>query len=208
MRGSDYAELRAFVTVVSHGNFARAGRRTQNFSIDTQSDDPGVGNAARCALVESDDAQRLLDQCRRAPSRALQAGYGRDGSSGSGCRQSARHTGGNTSVHMSRTPAATYLEPILGRFHEAYPDIILDVTIDEAVTDIVEAGYDVGIRLGEFLEADLVAVKLGGEQRQLAVASPDYITRHGQPETPADLLHHHCINWRQQAAPAATSGSS
>src|SRR5882757_9331488 len=64
------------------GRFARQlcarGRRTQNFSIDTQSDDPGVGNAARCALVESDDAQRLLDQCRRAPSRALQAGYGRD----------------------------------------------------------------------------------------------------------------------------------
>jgi DNA-binding transcriptional LysR family regulator len=197
MRGSDYAELRAFVTVVSHGNFARAAAELR-ISASTLSQ--------TIRELETRLGVRLLNRTTRSVSLT-----------NAGARLHARFKpamaemeaavqdvvnlrdtpAGTLRVHMSRTPAATYLEPILGRFHEAYPDIILDVTIDEAVTDIVEAGYDVGIRLGEFLEADMVAVKLGGEQRQLAVASPDYITRHGQPETPADLLHHHCINWRQ-----------
>ena len=100
-------------------------------------------------------------------------------------------------VHIPAAPAAAYLEPVLGRFHAAYPDIVLDVTVEDSVPNIVDAGYDVGVRLGELLEADMVGVKLGGEQRQLVVASPDYIARHGCPEEPADLLRHRCINWRQ-----------
>jgi DNA-binding transcriptional LysR family regulator len=72
--------------------------------------------------------------------------------------------------------------------------------VDEAVTDIVEAGYDVGIRLGEFIAADMVAVRLSDEQRQIAVASPAYLKQYGRPDTPADLLHHRCINWRQPGA--------
>ncbi|MBB6412191.1 LysR substrate-binding domain-containing protein [Mesorhizobium sangaii] len=72
-----------------------------------------------------------------------------------------------------------------------------DETIDDAALDIVEAGYDVSARLGEFLEADMVAAALGGTQRQLAVASPDYLARDGSPSAPADLLLHHCINWRR-----------
>src|SRR5262249_34270590 len=100
-------------------------------------------------------------------------------------------------VHMPSVAAAAYIEPILGKFHEAYSDIVLDVTIDDSVTDIVKAGYDAGARLGEFLEADMVAVKLGGEQRQLVVASPDYIMRYGRPGQPSDLLRHRCITWRQ-----------
>jgi DNA-binding transcriptional LysR family regulator len=197
MRGSDYAELRAFVAVVAHGNFARAAAGLR-ISASTLSQ--------TIRELEARLGVRLLNRTTRSVSLT-----------NAGARLHARFKpamaemeaavqdvvnlrdtpAGTLRVHMSRIPAATYLEPILGRFHEAYPDIILDVTIDEAVTDIVEAGYDVGIRLGEFLEADMVAVKLGGEQRQLVVASPDYIARHGQPETPADLLHHRCINWRQ-----------
>jgi len=94
-------------------------------------------------------------------------------------------------------PASAYLEPVLGRFHERYPDIVVDVTIDDSVTNIVEGGYDVGARLGEFLEGDMVAVKLGGEQRQLVVASPDYIARYGRPRSRRICFGHHCINWRQ-----------
>ena len=70
-------------------------------------------------------------------------------------------------------------------------------SLEDSVVDIVGAGYDVGVRLGEFLEADMVAVQLGGGQRQLVVGSPDYVARCGRPETPADLLRHNCINWRQ-----------
>src|SRR5262249_14341636 len=90
----------------------------------------------------------------------------------------------------------TVLEPLLGAFHKAYPAIVLDLTFEDAPTDIVAGGYDVGIRLGELLEQDLVGVPLGGAVRQIAVASPSYAADHGLPQTPDDLLHHRCINWR------------
>ena len=104
---------------------------------------------------------------------------------------------GTLRLHIPRLAAITYLEPILGAFHRAYPDIVLDVTVDDAVIDIVEAGYDAGVRLGELLDRDVVAFKLSDDFRELAVASPDYVARHGRPHAPADLLQHSCINWRQ-----------
>jgi DNA-binding transcriptional LysR family regulator len=91
---------------------------------------------------------------------------------------------------------ATHLEPAIGRFHEVYSDILLDVTIDDSVIDIVKAGFDVGIRPGELLENDIVAFRMGGRLRQLAVASPEYLARYGVPKTPSDV-HRHAASRRQ-----------
>ncbi|TXI05492.1 MAG: LysR family transcriptional regulator [Rhizobium sp.] len=197
MRGSDYAELRAFATVVAQGSFARAAAElrispsTLSQTIRELETRLGVRllNRTTRSLSLTHAGARLHERFK--PAMAEMDAAVQD-------IVNLRDTpAGTLRVHIPRIPAAMFLEPVLGRFHEAYPDIILDVTVDEAVTDIVEAGYDVGIRLGEFLEPDMVAVRLGGEQRQLAVASPSYVARHGKPETPADLLHHRCINWRQ-----------
>lgn len=197
MRGSDYAELRAFAAVVAHGNFARAAAElrisasTLSQTIRALEARLGVRllNRTTRSLSVTEAGQRL--HARFKPAMAEMEAAVEDAI---GLRD---RPAGTLRVHMPSVAAATYLEPVLGRFHEAYPDIVLDVTIDDAATDIVAAGYDIGARLGEFLEADMVAVRLGGEQRQLAVASPDYISRHGRPETPADLLQHRCINWRR-----------
>ena len=83
-----------------------------------------------------------------------------------------------------------------GEFHQSFPDIVLDLTIDDAVIDIVEAGFDVGVRLGDLLERDVVAFKLGGNLREIPVAAPSYLNTHGCPATPSDLHSHSCINWR------------
>ncbi|TIT99504.1 MAG: LysR family transcriptional regulator, partial [Mesorhizobium sp.] len=64
--------------------------------------------------------------------------------------------------------------------------------------DIIAAGFDAGVRLGEVIERDMIAVPLTGDQRQVAVATPDYLARHGTPEHPRDLVHHRCIGWRPQ----------
>ncbi|TCB40665.1 LysR family transcriptional regulator [Rhizobium leguminosarum bv. viciae] len=197
MRGSDYAELKAFVTIVAHGNFARAaaelGMSASTLSQTIRALEARLGlrllNRTTRSISLTDAGERLHARFRPAMIEMEAA-----------VRNvvDARDTpAGTLRVHLPSVAAATFLEPTLGRFHAAYPDIVLDVTIDDAVTDIVEAGYDVGARLGEFLEADMIAVQLGGEQRQLAVASPEYIVRHGRPNVPGDLLQHHCINWRR-----------
>ena len=197
MRGSDYAELRAFVTVVAHGNFARAAAElgisasTLSQTIRTLEARLGVRllNRTTRSVSLTDVGERL--HARFKPAMLEMDAAVED------IVSSRDAPAGRLRVHMPSVAAAAYLEPALGRFHATFPDIVLDVTVDDSVTDIVKFGYDVGARLGEFLAGDMVAVKLGGEQRQLAVASPAYVARHGRPETPADLLRHRCINWRQ-----------
>jgi DNA-binding transcriptional LysR family regulator len=85
---------------------------------------------------------------------------------------------------------------MLRNFHDTYPDIVLDITLDDEVVDMVAGGFDAAIRVGEVIERDMIAVKLGPDLRQVAVASPDYLARHGTPENPRDLHAHACINWR------------
>ncbi|WP_095091409.1 LysR family transcriptional regulator [Mesorhizobium sophorae] len=197
MRGSDYAELKAFAAVVAHGSFARAAEDLR-ISASTLSQ--------TIRQLETRLGLRLLNRTTRSLSlteagASLHARFApamAEMEAAVGDATALRDTpAGVLRVHMPSVAAATYLEPLLGRFHEAWPDIVLDVTIDDAAVDIVEAGYDVSARLGEFLEADMVAVALGGTQRQLAVASPDYLARYGSPSAPADLLQHRCINWRR-----------
>lgn len=69
-------------------------------------------------------------------------------------------------------------------------------TLDDKVSDIVVGGFDVAIRLGKTIERDMVAIRIGPDLRQLAVASPAYLAEHGTPSTPDDLLNHRCIRWR------------
>jgi DNA-binding transcriptional LysR family regulator len=86
--------------------------------------------------------------------------------------------------------------PLLTAFLIAYPDIRIDITVTDEEFDIVEHGFDAGVRLGEVIEQDMIAVPVSGRQRQIAVASPAYIARHGVPQHPRDLVSHVCVGWR------------
>jgi DNA-binding transcriptional LysR family regulator len=86
--------------------------------------------------------------------------------------------------------------PLLARFAEAHPQVTVDVTVTDDEFDIVARGYDAGIRLGEVIEQDMIAVPVSGPQREVAAAAPDYLARHGVPSHPRDLLSHRCIGWR------------
>ncbi len=86
--------------------------------------------------------------------------------------------------------------PLLAGFMQAYPGLNLDVTITDEEFDIVEAGFDMGVRLGEVLEQDMMAVPVSAMQRHCAVASPDYLARRDAPHHPRELIDHACIGWR------------
>lgn len=81
-----------------------------------------------------------------------------------------------------------------------YPDIKLEFSIDNGLRNIVEGGFDAGIRLGESVEKDMIAVRIGPDWRLVAVASPGYLATHPAPEHPHDLVRHTCINMRQARA--------
>lgn len=86
--------------------------------------------------------------------------------------------------------------PLLARFAEAHPQVTVDVTVTDDEFDIVAQGFDAGVRLGEVIEQDMIAVPVGGPQREIAAASPAYLAQHGVPDHPRDLLNHRCIGWR------------
>ncbi|MGV1757553.1 LysR family transcriptional regulator [Rhizobium sp. A22-96] len=86
--------------------------------------------------------------------------------------------------------------PFLASFAEANPEVQIDVTVTDEEFDIVAEGYDAGVRLGEVIEQDMIAVPVAGDERQLAVCSPGYLQRFGAPSHPSELAAHRCIGWR------------
>jgi DNA-binding transcriptional LysR family regulator len=94
----------------------------------------------------------------------------------------------------------TTADPVLARlpladFLAAHPHVRLDVVVSDAVVDIVAAGFDAGIQLGEVIDRDMVAVPVTGDIRMTVVGSPAYLARRGTPRHPRDLVDHECLNW-------------
>jgi DNA-binding transcriptional LysR family regulator len=107
---------------------------------------------------------------------------------------------GTIRITTSGHAAETILMPGLAKFLLDYPDVHVEAIIDSGLTDIVTQRYDAGIRLGEQVEKDMIAVRIGPQLRMAAVASPSYFAAHSKPKTPQDLVRHSCINLRLQTS--------
>ncbi|MNB88869.1 HTH-type transcriptional regulator DmlR [compost metagenome] len=196
MRGSEFAELKAFVAVVERGSFARAA------------DHLGLSRSALSQIIRQLEARlrvRLLNRTTRSvsptePGRRLHERMApmlreMDEAVAQAMGANAR-AAGTLRINTLSMGAKRVLAPRLGRFAQANPDVVLDIVIDDGLSDIAGEGFDAGIRVGGRLQNDMVAVRLTPDFELLAVASPDYLARHGTPRTPADLSRHACINWR------------
>ncbi|MCI1015627.1 LysR family transcriptional regulator [Herbaspirillum sp. C7C2] len=198
MRGSDFAELKAFVAVVERQSFARAAEHL------------GLSPSALSQTIRQLEGRigaRLLNRTTRsvAPSASGELLYRRVAplfrEMAAAVAEASEATGkmsGTLRINTLGIAARTLIAPRLSRFHQAHPDVVLDIVVDDALTDIVEGRFDAGIRVGNRLEKDMVAVRLTPDLNMVAVASPDYLARRGTPRTPADLHQHTCINWRLQ----------
>ncbi|MEF2073017.1 LysR family transcriptional regulator [Consotaella aegiceratis] len=96
--------------------------------------------------------------------------------------------------------AQTILEPKLPGFLLANPGVNVEVDVDDNLTDIVAAGFDAGIRFGEGVEKDMIAVRIGPDLRTVLVATPDYFERYPKPATPFELDRHLCVNYRLKSS--------
>lgn len=103
---------------------------------------------------------------------------------------------GQLRLNVPRTAAYLLLMPLLPAFLQRYPHIRLDLVCDDKLVDIVSSGFDAGMRFGETLAADMVAVRVGPPMRFAVIASPGYLARHGTPQHPAELAQHNCIRHR------------
>ncbi|WP_333501183.1 LysR family transcriptional regulator [Kluyvera genomosp. 2] len=114
----------------------------------------------------------------------------------SALRDTRDRPAGNIRLTVGEHSMNTLIWPQIKPFMQQYPEINIEVTVDNGLTDIVDARYDAGIRLGEQVARDMIAVRIGPDMRMAVVGSPDYLARCGVPQTPHDLQHHRCINMR------------
>ncbi|MDD2859598.1 MAG: LysR family transcriptional regulator [Acidiphilium sp.] len=103
---------------------------------------------------------------------------------------------GTIRINAGEHPAVFVLQPALRRLLLDNPDIRVEIVVDYGLTDIVAQGYDAGVRLGEQIAKDMIAVRIGPDMRMAVVGSPDYFARHPIPLTPQDLTAHNCIGIR------------
>jgi DNA-binding transcriptional LysR family regulator len=196
MRGSEYAELRAFAAIAEHGSFTRAASHlgispsalTQTIRALEERLGIRLLNRTTRSVAPSEAGARLLARLRPALA---------DLDSAVADVRSLRHVpSGVLRINTSRFAAVHFLAPLIAPFHQACPEVVLDLVIDDRLVDIVADRCDAGVRLGEIVEKDMVAVKLTGDVEMMVVAAPSYLDRCGTPETPRDLRGHRCINFR------------
>ena len=104
---------------------------------------------------------------------------------------------GTLRINLAAVAAEQLVCPHLPDFLARYPEVTVELYADRTLADIVEGQFDAGIRLGECLQRDMVALPLGPMQRQAIVATPAYLARRGVPATPDALTGHDCIRWRR-----------
>lgn len=109
---------------------------------------------------------------------------------------------GTLRLNAARISTALVVQPLLAGFLREHPHVQLELTNDEGFIDIVEKGFDAGVRFGESVHRDMVAIPLGGPVEVAVVATPEYLRRHPAPRHPDDLAHHNCIRFRFAATGA------
>ena len=196
LRGADYAELAAFAVVAEVRSFSRAAQRLEisrsalSHAIRSLEERLGTRllNRTTRSVALTEAGRSLLD--RLAPALAEIA------DALDGLNAFRERPAGTVRLNLPRLAAEVALVPNFRAFAAAFPDVRLDLTVDDGLTDIVAGGFDAGIRPGELVQRDMVAVRITPDLRNAIVGSPAYFAACPIPRSPRDLADHACINYR------------
>lgn len=190
------AELAALAVIAAHGSFRKAADEL-GYSPSTLSH--------MMRTLEASMGVRLLHRTTRSVSPtevcatllARMQPILRDFDAALGEAALARaQPAGVLRINTSEMAAGLLLEKVVPTFLARFPDVALDLVTEGRLVDIVAAGFDAGVRLGEAVPQDMIAARFGGNTRFIAVASPRYLKTKSAPVTPDDLRNHRCIRFR------------
>jgi DNA-binding transcriptional LysR family regulator len=196
MPNQNFNELATFVTVAQERSFTRAAAKL------------GVSQSALSQTIQGLEAKlglRLLTRTTRSVGpteagerllRTLAPRFEDIANEVAALSDMRDRPAGTLRITAGEHPAVSVLEPALARLLIDYPDIKVELTVDYGLTDIAAEGYDAGVRLGEQVAKDMIAVRISPDIKMGVVASPEYLRGAGTPQVPQDLTHHNCINIR------------
>lgn len=196
MRREELVDLNAFLTVAEEQSFTRAAAKlgtsqsSLSHTIRRLESRLGVRLLTRTtrSVAPTEAGERLLGTLRPALDSI--------GAELTSLGELREKPAGTIRVTTSGHAANTVLWPALEKLLPDYPDIHVELSIDSGLTDIVTERFDAGVRLGEALAKDMIAVRIGPDLRMAVVGSPAYFKRRPIPHTPQDLAEHQCINLR------------
>ncbi|QND38928.1 LysR family transcriptional regulator [Rhizobium leguminosarum bv. viciae] len=197
MRHGDFSELAAFIAVAEAGSFTRASAKlglsqsAVSYSVRMLEQRLGVRLISRTtrSLSLTDAGERML--------RSLRPAFEHIESEIAAVTALRDKPAGTIRITTFRYAAMSVLWPVMTTFLAEYPDIEMEVILDEGLTDIVAGRFDAGIRIGEQVQKDMVAVRIGPDLRMAVVGSPSYFQNRTIPMTPRDLGDHRGISYRQ-----------
>ena len=196
---ADLADLNAFVVIERLRSFTKAA---MELGISTSALSHSMRN------LETRLGVRLLNRTSRTVSptdagvnlaKRLQVGFEEIGGALEEINQHRDRPVGRLRINVLSDSARLVLVKVLPRYLETYPDVAIEVAVDDRMIDIVESGFDAGIRFGGTIKEDFIAVRIGAKLRWVTVASPRYLNLHGRIASPEDLRNHHCIQLRTGA---------
>lgn len=200
MRREELVDLNAFLTVAEEQSFTRAAARlgtsqsSLSHTIRRLEARLGVRLLTRTtrSVVPTGAGERLLGTLRPALDSI--------GAELASLNELREKPAGTIRITTAEHAARTILWPALEKFLPGYPEIHVELSLDSALADIVTERFDAGIRLGEAVAKDMIAVRIGPELRMAVVGSPAYFKARPAPRTPHDLAEHQCINLRLLSA--------
>ncbi|WP_376702259.1 LysR family transcriptional regulator [Mesorhizobium sp. ISC25] len=189
--------VEVFLAVARHRNFRRAaadlGVTPSAVSQAVRTLEARMGTALFVRTTRSvgltEAGQRFLERAGPAFEELVAAGEA--------ARDIGRRPTGLLRLSVPRAIVPLMLEPVLASFCQAYPEIELEIAVSDQMVDLATGGFDAGIRLGQLIAADMVAVRLTAPFSFVVVGSPDYLERHGRPERVDDLRYHACLRLRR-----------
>ncbi len=189
--------VEVFLAVARHRNFRRAAAdldvTPSAVSQAIRALEARLGAALFVRTTRSvgltEAGQKFLDRAGPAFEELVAAGEA--------ARDVGQRPTGLLRLSVPRAVVPLILEPVIASFCQAYPEVELEIAASDQMVDLATGGFDAGIRLGQFIAADMVAVRLTPPFSFVVVGSPDYLERHGCPEKVDDLRHHACLRLRR-----------
>lgn len=199
MKRGNFSQLSIFAEVARAGSFREASRRLHLASSGVSQAVARLERSLGTRLFErTTRSVKLTPEGERFYAEIAPALRTIDQAMASG-RRKPGNVSGSLRISVPRVGATRLLAHRLADFTRAFPEVQLEIDVDDGMVDIVTRGFDAGIRLHEKLERDMAAVPIGGPQRMIAVAAPGFLKTHPKPTHPRDLLDLPCIALRLQS---------
>lgn len=196
-RNNPFAGLSEFLAVAKHRSFRRAAIELGVTAGAVSQAIQGLESRLRQPLFHRTTRSVALTEAGERLLAGVRPAAGSITESLDDLLQTGARPTGTLRLLVQRSALAHVIEPAVPLFRREYPDVKLEIVVESEHTGLMGAGYDAGVRIGEYIDRDMVATRVSRPFRWLVFGAPGYLEKHGRPRVPEDLSRHECLRYRR-----------